>query len=268
MLRAILHSKSGKFEDIGGVPSNIAAILRNREDARTSTIFERLAYLPPDLMWKILCRATGGHILPRFQVVKLDSVEFWPTWKLSSDGRSRAEPDVFLRWRLGDPETMVDMIIEAKRSGEGVTQNRRQWLDQLFAYEETYLFHETEGEASARNGRAKSLVYLCVDGLGEKPTQAIESFEEAELPVSLPDLTIAGCSWQTIADAIGDMEKGEEFGIASKHLLLDIKDALRFCGQIYFHVRIDFSELPPPKFYVETLKHLDDLSFGFSRGDL
>lgn len=78
------------------------------EDVLTATVFERLSYLPDELFSQAMSTLLGKPFGP------LQSMEFWPTWRLPDgylpDGDSRsAEPDVLLQ-----DERQV-LLIEAKR---------------------------------------------------------------------------------------------------------------------------------------------------------
>lgn len=89
------------------------------EDVLTSSVFERLGYLPDAILSGVLSQLIGEPFGP------LLTMEFWPSWPLK--GRSRVEPDVL----LGDTRRQV--VIEAKRHDHLRQQNARQLADELLA---------------------------------------------------------------------------------------------------------------------------------------
>lgn len=85
----------------------------DREDAITSTIGSRLAYLPEDV-WLSLLQAFFGENLA---AGPLESVSFWPQWRLP-DSR-RVEPDIVYEFHG------LRLIVEAKR--DDAWQTTDQW---------------------------------------------------------------------------------------------------------------------------------------------
>lgn len=135
MLKAYLHGKLRRGivvtddDDPDAVKTPQIEPTR-REDPLTATIFERLAYLPSNLTWDILHRATkpliDGPALPPDAPPGAPSFLFWPSLRPGPDGRNshRVEPDVLISW--GN----TVMIIEAKHFGE---QYANQWVEQIRA---------------------------------------------------------------------------------------------------------------------------------------
>jgi hypothetical protein len=184
MLNAILNGKSASVLDQEGVPAAVADMLRTREDARTSTIFERLSYLPGPVAWSLLRRASGGT-LPSYRLAHLETIEFWPNWSMGREDRHHAQPDVFLRWTLGDPGQAFEMIVEAKLPWTG--QWEGQWRDQLDAYRNHILGLAPGVYQTAEMGIPNGLIYLCVDGLGRRPAENIAGRKaDFKLPADLP----------------------------------------------------------------------------------
>lgn len=112
MLNAILNSKSGRLNAADEQSIRWRDLFRGSEDLVTSTIFERLSYLPALTAWSLLAVAAGGQ-LTAYRMADLAEMEFWPFW--DADDRVRGvEPDVFIRIELGDPGRSVQIIVEAK----------------------------------------------------------------------------------------------------------------------------------------------------------
>ena len=138
MLKALLHRKLGRVvvgvaEGDGDAEDTASDGLTEREDPLTSTVFERLAYLPPDVVWEILRRASkpvgDGPRLPAAPPRGAPSWLFWPRLRPGELGlnKRRVEPDVVVSW--GD--TVI--LIEAKHRG---LQDPVQWVEQIRAVRE------------------------------------------------------------------------------------------------------------------------------------
>ena len=89
------------------------------EDVLTASVFERLAYLPDELLTKVLSELLGEPFGP------LQAIKYWPSWYLQ-DG-TRVEPDVLLQ----DAQRCV--LIEAKRHDHVRQQSARQLANELLA---------------------------------------------------------------------------------------------------------------------------------------
>lgn len=89
------------------------------EDVLTASVFERLAYLPDELLTAVLSELLGEAFGP------LQAIEYWPSWRLQDD--TRVEPDVLLH----DAQRCV--LIEAKRHDHVRQQSARQLANELLA---------------------------------------------------------------------------------------------------------------------------------------
>ena len=117
MLNAVF---SGKKRGTGLQNQQTALELaEGAEDVLTASIFERLAYLPDELLTAVLSQLLGEPFGP------LQAIEYWPSWCLQ-DG-SRVEPDVLLQ----DAQRCV--LIEAKRYDPVRQQSARQLANELLA---------------------------------------------------------------------------------------------------------------------------------------
>tara|TARA_R110001592_G_scaffold262565_1_gene527636 strand:+ start:11728 stop:12009 length:282 start_codon:yes stop_codon:yes gene_type:complete len=77
--------------------SELRAAAKMNEDELTSSVFERLMYLPKELIHHIFSKALLQDILS-LDLSKIESVEFWPHWNPEGTSRTNyVEPDVFIR---------------------------------------------------------------------------------------------------------------------------------------------------------------------------
>jgi hypothetical protein len=120
VLKALLHRKLGRAtapldEECGRDAEEAASDgLTECEDPLTATVFERLAYLPPDIAWDILRRASkplgDGPAMPTTVPEGAQTWSFWPSLRPGERGlnKQRVEPDVLVLWS----DTLL--LIEAK----------------------------------------------------------------------------------------------------------------------------------------------------------
>lgn len=117
MLNAVF---SGKKRGTGLQNQQAALELaEGAEDVLTASVFERLAYLPDELLTAVLSELLSEPFGP------LQAIEYWPSWCLQ-DG-TRVEPDVLLQ----DAQRCV--LIEAKRHDHVRQQSARQLANELLA---------------------------------------------------------------------------------------------------------------------------------------
>jgi len=136
MLKALLHRKLGRVAfgvadgGDGDIEGTTPEGLTGLEDPLTSTVFERLAYLPPDLAWEILRGASKplgeGPAMPAAPPEGTPSWSFWPGLRPGAQAfnKVRVEPDVLVSW--GDTR----LLIEAKHR---CFQDPGQWIEQIRA---------------------------------------------------------------------------------------------------------------------------------------
>lgn len=94
------------------------------EDLLTSSVFERISYLPDETIAELFDRITKSARAETGELGDFQDMLFWPQYELN--GR-RVEPDVVVEFG----ELVVG--IEAKRPVPGVTQTEAQLLEQLEA---------------------------------------------------------------------------------------------------------------------------------------
>ena len=148
------------------------------EDSLTSSVFERLMYLPKEMFQHILEKALYETI-PGLDLTGLESVEYWPNWSANRTRNiTHVQPDVFIRTQA------ADIIIESKRRDRKL-KKIDQWENQVIAYNTEY------GEEQ------KELIYIALGGLLSTKTE----------PVALPNYStkIYKCEWQRILDVVKDV---------------------------------------------------------------
>ena len=119
MLYAVKHNKVNR------------EIYKEKEDGLTSAIFERLCYLPKELLQHIVVAALFDTI-KGLDLDQMQSINYWPNWDPKGTGNTnKVEPDVFIR------TANFDIIIEAKRYDKN-QQDRNQWKREIKAYYNEY----------------------------------------------------------------------------------------------------------------------------------
>lgn len=107
------------------------AIYKGNEDALTSSIFERLSYLPKELMHHIIQEALYD-VVPNLDLHQIKSIEYWPNWDAEhTTNKARIEPDIFIQ------TATRDIIIEAKRH-DLKQQDPKQWKREIQGYINEY----------------------------------------------------------------------------------------------------------------------------------
>lgn len=190
--------------------SGFRASIKMNEDALTSSVFERLMYLPKELLHYIFSKALLQDI-PSLDLSKIESVEFWPHWNPEGTSRTNyVEPDVFIR------TPKQDIIIEAKRY-ELNQQKKEQWNDQLIAYNNEY-----------KNDQ-KELIYIALGGLRLKMAEEHTSIILTQ--------RIYKCKWTGILQAVLSVKEQMELSIdllnanwAINNILTDIILVFRMFG--------------------------------------
>lgn len=221
MLKAITAGKSGRIPESARPGDPWSAAMRRSEDLLTASVFGRLAYLEPSLLWSLL-RATFGSALPEFRVAELETVEFWPTW-YDPTTKGTVEPDVFMQFKLGDPSKSIALIFEAKL---GQHQYPLQWEREWVAYQNLI----TQGDADA-----DEVFLLAIGGLTGHRLVLIENFSKTIHTKTSGEVSInaVAADWRRLADAV-DQHSKVTAG-ANARILADIGEALALCG--YRNVR-------------------------------
>lgn len=215
MLRALMHSKDLGVHLNATKKTSWRDIFRTSEDFLTASVFSRLSYLDAPMLWQILCEAFGRE-LPRYKVVELEDIQFWPRWELST--RSFVEPDIFLRFKLGDPEVRADVLIEAKVN-DTYLQSSVQWREELAAYREMM---------AAEGDQAASLYFLAIGGLGRNYSSTLNNLISNLAISDVDNVHILGASWSKLTDVIYMLSQGN---VGQKRIFSDVLEALAMCGE-------------------------------------
>jgi hypothetical protein len=197
MIYAVKHNKANR------------ATYKDNEDALTSSIFERLMYLPKELLQHIFVTALFESI-NGLELHQIESIAFWPNWDPEyTTNTTRVEPDVFIR------TAKQDIIIEAKRRDDK-QQNSDQWKREIQSYYNEY---------SEDN---KPLVFIALGGLYSKQTEIIT--------VKDNDHHIYKCTWKsilnTIQDIIHDMESATNY-TNSNTAITNILNDMVLCFELF-----------------------------------
>jgi hypothetical protein len=171
------------------------SIFKDNEDALTSSIFERLMYLPKELLQHVLQNAFCERI-PDLDLSKTTSIEYWPGWNSNeTTNKNRVVPDIFIR------TAEQDLIIEAKRY-DAKQQRKDQWVKEIQAY------HNEYGEEN------KKLIFIALGGLYSIDTETVK--------VQGKDFIINKCRWDGILQSVKDTK----YAIASSCPLINTSDAI------------------------------------------
>lgn len=189
MLHAALQGKIS-VNDL----SEDGSVARINEDSLTSIVFGLMTYLPGEIAWSLLQMSSSARSgiagLPPFRFGKLERAEFWPAWAPKGHNVRFTEPDVYLRFVMGDPDVVVDIIVEAKRNGSA-SQSGNQWRQQIEAYADTVLAEESEPP--------DKLYYFAVSGLDKGYRAQIEALETPPGLSPKPQVVVA--DWTDFSNA-------------------------------------------------------------------
>jgi hypothetical protein len=225
----------------------IQAIIANRglrrafkanEDALTSSVFERLMYLPKELFQQIVSKALLQEI-PNLDLTQIESLEYWPHWDSEgSTNKNFVEPDIFIRTKN------QDIIIEAKRY-DSRQQYKGQWKNELVSYKNVY------GEEQ------KELIFIALGGLRTKSSEKIEILDQ--------EIVIYKCKWSGILQSV--LAAKDQIDKSSN--LLNTSGAIsNILGDIIMTFRLfGFSTAPWFEYFMKPVSvnpdHIQKLNFDF-----
>lgn len=174
--------------------------------------------------WAVLCKTTQpAALLPR-KFAELIEIEFWPTWSEARDGLGKGvEPDVFLRFSVGDPAHTVTLIVECKLDG---WQNTDQWAEQWKAHAAEYASEPPD-----------ECWLLALGGLPWGPEQTATSFIADIGKKHDVSVRAVAADWQDLLKALDDVELKDA---AAKRIVCDIREALSLNG---YHLIKPMAEL-------------------------
>ncbi|MFG5120492.1 hypothetical protein [Methylorubrum sp. POS3] len=189
------------------------------EDILTSTVFERLAYLDGPTLWALLSATFRPRILPDRRVAELAHIEFWPTWGQAKETLNKAvEPDVVLRFSVGDPPQEIVLIVECKLGG---LQYPEQWAQEWIAY---------RAENASEDGAAETCL-LALGGLTANAEAMVEAFGDRLRETHGIAVKAAAADWHDLLKAL---DKIEVTRAADRRVVADVRAALALHGYRQF----------------------------------
>ncbi len=218
MLIAILDGKGRTVPDGLKGGDSLRKVFKVSEDLLTATVFERLAYLKGATLWAILRATFRPDILPPRSVATLDAIEFWPRWsKANPTLEQDVEPDVVMRFTVGDPAVTATVIVECKlRDWQRADQWRKEWIA-----------HETE--FSGDDG-PEMCFFLALGGLGRfagRPQDLVAAFTEAASAGASSIIRATAADWSDLLHALHavKIEDGPQ-----RRVVEDLRQALALHG--------------------------------------
>ncbi|MCJ2006255.1 hypothetical protein [Methylobacterium sp. J-092] len=192
------------------------SVFRTAEDPLTAAVFSRLAYLDPVLLWDILRSATRFELPTGTRPIRLTEAQFWPGWSLTTvDGSRSVEPDVFMRFDIGDPPRRIDLVVECKR-GDG--HDSRQWDREWRAHSETYPDEDPD----------RDVVLLAVGRWGKAPPMEISTIQTAHQGPMPEGFRAVAMDWCDLTDALARLTVDDR----DRRIVDDILDALGLHGHL------------------------------------
>jgi hypothetical protein len=206
MLYAIKHNKIKR------------ELFKDNEDSLTAAVFERLMYLPSELMQHILQNATYQQI-EGLDLHQIESIDYWPSWNAKdTSNTNRIEPDLIIR------TSKQDILIEAKRNNR-FQQRRLQWHDQIQAY-----LNEYEEDD-------KPIIYIALGGL--------HTTEASEIECRNKKYKIYKSDWSLLLNVIKEVKydlEGSKHLLSSNFSVLQIINDLILCFALYGFSTSDWFE--------------------------
>lgn len=214
MLSAILNGKGRRLPTSLPAGASLRMAFVRSEDILTATVFERLAYLDGSVLWALLVATFRPHVLPERKVAELASIEFWPTWSLAGDeAGGSVEPDVVMRFSVGDPSVEVVLVVECKLGGlQYPAQWGREWI------------------AARNEGAADEAVETYLLALGGLPTSAaavVEAFTDKLRETTGIEVKAAAADWRDLLRALDGLDLSRQ---SDRRIVSDLKGALALHG--------------------------------------
>lgn len=195
------------------------SVFRSAEDPLTAAVFSRLAYLDPTLLWAILGCATRGELPVGSRQMRLAEAQFWPGWSLTTvEGVRSVEPDVFMRFDLGDPPRRVDLVVECKR---GERHDRGQWEREWRAHAETY----------PDEGIDTDVVLLAVGKWRRTPPVEVAAILGVCQKPMPKRVRVVAMDWRDLTDTLARLDVEDR----DRRIVEDILDALALHGHLHVH---------------------------------
>ncbi|MDI9849516.1 hypothetical protein QM467_15780 [Rhodoblastus sp. 17X3] len=215
MLSAILRGKSRRIPDSVTPGASLKSVFKSSEDLLTATVFERLSYLPGEILWQILCETFKPPLLQSRKVATLEELEFWPYWNKANETLKKdVEPDVVMRFSIGDPAKCVTLIIECKLGG---AQHPNQWAEQWIAHAEEFRGDEAPDEC----------FFLALGGLRNRAAETVAIFcDEITRLHGQIGIQASAADW---LDLLGALRNVNEQSSSLRRIIADIQEGLALC---------------------------------------
>lgn len=208
------------------------------EDSLTSSVFERLFYLPNDMLWTTINNASYGNI--SLEYGKIQKVSFWESLYLPSG--ERREPDILVF------TDKFNLLIEAKRYDNN-QQKKTQWDEQIRAYLNSY-----------EEYKEKPLFLLAVGGISDEYSEKMEYDGKTVMVIK--------CRWRKLLYEIKRLEHLLE---KSKTILSNIDANLVILSDIILAFSLqgystgEWFELMSNKIKINPKSHKSFLNYTFNQ---
>lgn len=214
MLSAILNGKGRRLPASLPAGASLRMAFVRSEDILTATVFERLAYLDGLTLWKLFAATFKPRVLPERKVAELTGIEFWPTWWPAGEGAGGSvEPDVVMRFSVGDPPVGVVLVVECKLGG---LQYPEQWAREWIA---------AQSEVAAEE--AVETYLLALGGLPASAEAVVEAFTGKLHETGGIEVKAAAADWRDLLRALDGLDVVRQ---PDRRIVFDVKAALALHG--------------------------------------
>ena len=187
------------------------ALYKDNEDSLTSTVFEKLLYLPVEVFRETLTKSVIGD-LSAFHFSKIEDFEFWPKWSADRSGNENyVEPDVFIRFEC------FDLIVEAKRHG-GSKQHFQQWCNEIQAYRNEYGKDE------------KELVFLALEGIIDEEVMKEKKVDDCKVKIYTSKWSYFLQTIKQLNESLDHSEYLTSANMANKRIFDDLIESFALYG--------------------------------------
>lgn len=214
MLSAILNGKGRRLPTSLPAGASLRMAFVRSEDILTATVFERLAYLDGSVLWALLVATFRPRVLSERKVAELTGIEFWPTWWPAAEGAGGSvEPDVVMRFSIGDPPVEVVLVVECKLDG---LQYPKQWAREWIAAR----------SADAADEAAETYL-LALGGLPAGAAAVVEAFTSTLRETAGIEVKAAAADWRDLLRALDGLDVTRQ---PDHRIVSDVKAALALYG--------------------------------------
>lgn len=229
MLSAILNGKGRRLPVSLPAGASLRMAFVQSEDILTATVFERLAYLEGSVLWALLVATFKPRVLPERKVAELTGIEFWPTWWPAGEGVGRSvEPDVVMRFSVGDPSMEIVLVVECKLGG---MQYPAQWAREWIAA-------RSEGATDA----ADETYLLALGGLPATAAVVVDAFTGHLRETAGIEVKAAAADWRDLLRALDGLDVVRQ---SDRRVVSDVKGALALHGYAEHVPMADLAAMTP-----------------------